>query len=606
MHGIYIRVSTEDQAREGFSLAEQEEKLRQLCNYKDFEIFKVYKDAGISAKDMKNRPAFQEMLEDMKKGLINYIVAYKLDRVTRSVRDLEVLISTLEEYNCYLVCDRDDVNTSTANGRFFVRMLTVLSQLEIEIVSERTKFGMNGAIKAGHIPGPCPIGYYRDSEKVFRIDNTTKDVVLRIFKLFLEGKSYWQISNIFNIEKVLYPEKKNWTDSMISRIINNKIYVGDFEKYKHKSQDTEVYMNVVEPIITRAMWEDVEKQKEKNKQAFCRDRVYIFFQKLECPTCGNIMTCKGSGGKKKKYIYYHCTNCKLYYREDQIEDCLIEYILDLVEYDFNVKKYFYPILAEKKTDETKKIDEEVNKLLQQKERLKKAYMNGILEMEDFSEDYKLVEEKLAKLENRRIDALDFSKESFNPQHIMAERDIEKTDLIEHDMYKSVLLKLWLIKTKDEKQAFISKFIDTAVLKKNENGKFYIEKINFRNSFIEQLEKLYEKGLVDFPNMIERDGKLEDVKISVNMNNKQLEDYLEAMKKNMNVNYLDLGEYYFYDGKVDTNYDNKSKIAKIKDKAIEFKLKKNQKVIRLVALKEAKNYLAKPEQMLHLGVVTYTK
>lgn len=88
-------------------------------------------------------------------------------------------------------------------------MLTVLSQLEIEIVSERTKFVMTGAIKAGHIPGPCPIGYYRDNEKVFRIDNTTKDIVLRIFKLFLEGKSYWQISNIFNIEKVLYPEKKN-------------------------------------------------------------------------------------------------------------------------------------------------------------------------------------------------------------------------------------------------------------------------------------------------------------------------------------------------------------------------------------------------------------
>ena len=65
---------------------------------------------------------------------------------------------------------------------------------------------------------------------------------------------------------------------MISRIINNRIYVGDFEKYKHRRQDTEVYMNIVEPIITRAMWEDVEKKKEKNKQSFCRDRVYIFFQ----------------------------------------------------------------------------------------------------------------------------------------------------------------------------------------------------------------------------------------------------------------------------------------------------------------------------------------
>ena len=101
----------------------------------------------------------------MKAGKLNYIVAYKLDRVTRSVRDLEVLISTLEQYHCYLICDRDDVNTSTANGRFFVRMLTVLSQLEIEIVSERTKFGLNGAIKAGHIPGKVPLGYYRDTDK---------------------------------------------------------------------------------------------------------------------------------------------------------------------------------------------------------------------------------------------------------------------------------------------------------------------------------------------------------------------------------------------------------------------------------------------------------
>ena len=96
---------------------------------------------------MEHRPAFQQMLQDMRDGKINYIVAYKLDRVTRSVRDLEELISQLEKYNCYLVCDRDDVNTSTANGRFFVRMLTVLSQLEIAIVSERTKFGLNGAIK---------------------------------------------------------------------------------------------------------------------------------------------------------------------------------------------------------------------------------------------------------------------------------------------------------------------------------------------------------------------------------------------------------------------------------------------------------------------------
>ena len=105
--GIYIRVSTEDQAREGFSLGEQQERLEELCRFKKFKVYKIYQDAGISAKDMEHRPSFQEMMNDMKKGKINCIVAYKLDRVTRSVKDLEALITELEDNDCYLVCDRD-------------------------------------------------------------------------------------------------------------------------------------------------------------------------------------------------------------------------------------------------------------------------------------------------------------------------------------------------------------------------------------------------------------------------------------------------------------------------------------------------------------------
>ena len=176
--------------------------------------------------------------------------------------------------------------STSPNGRFFVRMLTVLSQLEIEIVSERTKFGLNGAIKAGHIPGKVPLGYYTDTDKTLKVDITTKDIVLRIFELYLEGKSYQTISNILNDEKVLSPNNKKWCDSTIDRIINNKIYMGDYERYKYDTdKETELFVDVVPPIITRAMWEEVQKQKEKNQRSYCRNRVYIFFQKLVCPTC---------------------------------------------------------------------------------------------------------------------------------------------------------------------------------------------------------------------------------------------------------------------------------------------------------------------------------
>ena len=188
---------------------------------------------------------------------------------------------------------------------------------------------------------------------------------------------------------------------------------------------------------------------------------------------------------------------------------------------------------------------------------------------------------------------------------MAERDIEREKLTEHEMYKDVLLKLWTMKSKDEKQAFISKFIDNATLKKNKDRSFEIDKINFRSSFIEQIDKLYDKGIVDVPSMIERDGKFEDIKVSVNMNKDQLDDYLSSLKKELDISYMDLGEYYFHDDKIDENYDTKTQVAKIRNRAIEFKLKKNQKVIRLVAMKEFKNYMARPEGKLRLGLVTHT-
>ena len=427
-------------------------------------MFRVYEDAGISAKNIKGRPAFQEMLADMKQGKINYIVAYKLDRVTRSVRDLEELIAQLEMHNTYLVCDKDDVNTSTANGRFFVRMLTVLSQLEIEIVSERTKFGLNGAIKSGHLPGIVPLGYKKDNNKKTIIDETTKDVVIRIFNMYLEGKSYQQISNTLNKEKVLYP--KHWRDTTIMKMIDNKVYMGDYEKGKSNTKDTIVYMNVVEPIISRAMWNEAQYQKEKNQRSYTRDRVYIFFQKLKCPKCNRIMKCKGSGGTKKKYMYYTCEHCKIYYREDKIEKCLQRFILELIEYDMAVKKYFLPILADKKETKTEKLDQKIDTLQKQKERIKKAYVSGIVEMEDFSEDYKIIEEKINILETKKYEKLNTNSLSFTPQQLMADRDIEREKLIKDNKLNETLKQEWNKKSKEEKQEFISKFIESMTLLKN--------------------------------------------------------------------------------------------------------------------------------------------
>ena len=592
--GVYIRVSTEDQAREGFSLGEQKEKLLQLCSYKGYKVFKVYEDAGISAKDMEHRPAFQEMLADMKKGKINYIVAYKLDRVTRSVRDLEELIAQLEKHNCYLVCDRDDVNTSTANGRFFVRMLTVLSQLEIEIVSERTKFGLNGAIKSGHIPGQRPFGYMKSEDKKMIVDNATKPYVEKIFDMYLEGKSFQAIANYFN-ENNIYPKKK-WKDTTIQKIIDNKIYMGDYEQWKRigKKENLQpiVYMNVVEPIISRAKWEDCQRQKEINQRTYTRDRIYTFFQRLKCPNCGRIMKCKGSGGKKRKYMYYTCEHCHINFNEDYVERLLKDFIYDLLEYDMAVKKFFLPILEDKSNNlDTTTIDKEIKDLEKQRDRIKNAYIKGIVEMEDFKEDYKLIEDKLANLESKKLELVNLETFHYSPHELLAERDVEREKMIRLDTLNTLLKSKWNSMEKFEKQEFISKFIDTIEIKKDDKGNYLLEKINFRKGFIKELIKFYEAGIFDvaIPVMV---GNEEQYIKGGRMTQEQLDKYLNKMN-----DYFETSFYEMYE----------SSDSKDDEIIYEYTPKYNEKIVRFVAISSDSEFPISKESIKEkYGIVSYKK
>ncbi len=283
--GLYMRVSTEDQAREGFSLPEQKERLETFCKFKGYEIIDYYQDAGISAKTGNLRPEFERLKEDIQSKKINTIISLKLDRITRSIYDWENLITFLDENNAYLDCANDEVNTTTANGKMISRLLMSVSQNEIERTSERTKVGLAGAIKQGHIPSKAPLGYKHENKKLV-IDYSTKDIVVRIFELYYNGYSYQKISNLFNEEKVL--GKDNWRDSTIVGILENEIYKGDFVHGKNTKHPT-YYEDVVEPIISKEMWEDCQVQKKKNSRNYQRTLTYLYLQKLKCPNCNRIL-----------------------------------------------------------------------------------------------------------------------------------------------------------------------------------------------------------------------------------------------------------------------------------------------------------------------------
>ena len=367
----------------GFSLPEQKERLEAFCKFKGYEIIDYYQDAGISAKTGNLRPEFERLKDDIRAKKINTIVALKLDRITRSIYDWENLITFLDKNDAYLDCANDEINTTTANGKMVSRLLMSVSQNEIERTSERTKIGLAGAIKQGHIPHVAPLGYKHEDKKLV-VDYSTKDIVIRIFDLYYNGCSYQKISNIFNEEKVL--DKTNWRGSTIQTILENEIYKGDFVHGKRTKQPT-YYKDVVEPIVSREMWEDCQVQKKKNSKSYQRTLTYLYLQKIQCPKCNRILGGKTTTKKNgKTYYYYYCNDCKLQFKENVITEFFNQFISELVEYDSVVNQFFLPMIKQKFDEPKEQLEKEIRNQNNKLERIKKAYINGVFDVKEYKQE----------------------------------------------------------------------------------------------------------------------------------------------------------------------------------------------------------------------------
>lgn len=475
--GIYIRVSTFDQAREGFSLRKQEERLKEFCKFKRYNIYKVYQDAGISAKNDK-RPAYQEMIEDVKKGNINVIVALKLDRLTRSVYDIEKLMKFVNDYECDIDCMADESNTTTSNGRMVMRIMTSVSQNEIEKCSERTKFGMAGAIKNGHIPNRTGLAFKRENKKLVP-DPLTKDIIVRIFDLYLEGKSHQAIANIYNKEKVL--GKTNWYDSTIQKILSNELYKGDYVNGKRTKHPT-YYENVIEPIVSKEKWESCQYQKLRNARHYERTATYLFTNKLKCSKCGNFLgghaTTKTNG---KKYYYYKCNTCKTYFNEIDIEKELKAFMLELAKHDDLINNYYTPFIKSKLEDKTEDYKKEIKDLDKQLDRIKTAYIKGVVKLEDFDKEIKHIEYQKSDLEKRQKGQKQYEDLSFTLNDLLIIQDIQEIEFYTNPD----VLNNWSNKSKEDKQKIIGKYIDNITIEKK-NNKFEISNIEFRKNYLEDM------------------------------------------------------------------------------------------------------------------------
>ena len=199
--GIYVRVSTEEQAINGFSVRAQIEKLKSYCVIKEWKIFDIYIDEGISGKNINERPSLLKLIDDIKNNNINNVLVYKIDRLTRSTKDLIDLIDLFNNYNCSFNSLTESIDTQSSTGRMFIKIIGIFAEFERETIVERVKFGLERKVKEGYTIANKNIsfGYKKNKgQKIQTIDNNNSQIVKEIFELFLKGHSYSEIAKIIN------------------------------------------------------------------------------------------------------------------------------------------------------------------------------------------------------------------------------------------------------------------------------------------------------------------------------------------------------------------------------------------------------------------------
>ena len=193
----YVRVSTEEQAREGLSLEAQEARIRAYCEAKGWKLVRIYRDEGFSGKDL-NRPALQELLRDLKADGIQAVVVAKLDRLTRSVKDLGYLIDELFD-GIALASVEESLDTTTAGGRFVLHILGAVAQWERETVSERTRNTLRYKRERGEWVGRIPYGFKIGPDGRLVEDPEEMKNIQRMKRLRRRGWSYREIAERFGV-----------------------------------------------------------------------------------------------------------------------------------------------------------------------------------------------------------------------------------------------------------------------------------------------------------------------------------------------------------------------------------------------------------------------
>lgn len=424
--GLYTRVSTLEQANEGYSLGEQESKLKSYCDARGWTVSKIYKDGGFSGGDM-DRPALKRMIKDIKDRKIETVIVYKLDRLSRSQKDTLNLIEDVFIANdVNFISINENFDTSTPFGKAMIGILSVFAQLEREQIKERMTMGRDGRAKKGLYSGSCydPLGYdYIDGQLV--INEYESMIVKEMFDLCLEG---WSMNKIGITFAKKYGKLRNFAHtSTIKKILTNHLYYGCIE---HKE---EIYEGQHEAIVDKETYNKVQQRLKETAKNSNQATPFMANKLLTgviwCGNCGaryfNQSTSPVYKGVVLHYDYYKCYSkiknssmavdeqCKnKTWRMEKVDDLVIKEILKL-QFD---KDYLEELSSKGKNDEDNLdvkitgIKKRINELSNQLDKVMDLYQLGNISLDKITKRVNELTEEKENLENELHD-LEMTKEN---------------------------------------------------------------------------------------------------------------------------------------------------------------------------------------------------
>lgn len=263
---IYIRVSTLDQAREGYSLKMQEQTLREWCKEKGYIIYDMYADRGISGKDFNHRPDMLRLMRDAKDGCFNSVVFWALSRFTRSVQDLYNTLDKFQKWGVSMVSYTEAFDMSTPMGRAMIGIVGVFAQLEREITSERVAAAMQMRAAQGKRTCSEILGYDKKGKDSFSVNPQEAEYVKFCFEKYLERKNLSEVAELCRQHGYRGKRGKEPCAWTVSVILSRPQYCG------YNPYCGEYYKGDYDPIISIETYNKVQRLLERQGKIVGRNR----------------------------------------------------------------------------------------------------------------------------------------------------------------------------------------------------------------------------------------------------------------------------------------------------------------------------------------------